>query len=79
MIQQIRKKAGIDKLEEDWNRFLDLIVFQCSFLLFVIDDDVLETWSCDFVFQRWFLKCQSVTVISPGQGSAVGEKGKKRG
>ena len=71
------------KIETDFNcgfgKLVDLTVFQCSFLLFVINDDVLETRSCDFVIQRYFLKYHSVTVISPGPGSAVGEKGKNRG
>ena len=44
------------KIETDFNcglgKLVDLTVFQSSFLLFVINDVVLETRSCDFVIQR---------------------------
>ena len=54
-----KRKQGLinlKKIETDFycgfGKLVDLSVFQCPFLLFIINDDVNMTWSYDFVFQR---------------------------
>ena len=65
---------NLKKIETDFycgfGKLVDLTVFQCSFLLFVINDDVLH----EAVILSF--KGNFSSFISPGPGSAVGEKGK---